>query len=120
MNPLVAPNVSVAPGVNLAHEDPALLASFYAFAKRNPFNVFTITSGDRTKQPTSGPFPIAPEGTSNHERYVTGRGLDEAIDVTTNAIPIGDAISAESLAAFGLHTPVRSDPVHVTLLGVNG
>lgn len=120
MNPLTAPNVGIAPGVNIAHEDPALINAFYSYARRQPLDVFTITSGDRESQPTSSPFPIAPEGTSNHERWVTGRGFDEAIDVVNGGVPIGETTAAIELGAFGLHLPVRSDPVHVTLLGVNG
>ncbi len=120
MNPLVAHNVGVAAGVNIAHEDPALLAAFYSFARDNPMDVFTITSGDRTKQPTSSPFPIAPEGTSFHERWATGKGLDEAIDVVEGGTPIGDTSAGAKLGAFGLQTYVRQDPVHVTLIGWNG
>lgn len=120
MNPLIPHNVGVASGVSVAHEDPSLLNAFYAFAKDHPMDVFTITSGDRTKQPTSSPFPIAPEGTSFHERYATGKGLDEAIDVTDAGTPIGDTSAAATLRSFGLQTYVRQDPVHVTLVGWNG
>lgn len=114
-------NVTVALGAHVNHEDPYLMAGLYSLAGANPLSRFTVTSGDRTKQPLSGAFPIAPEGSSNHEIFATGRGpFDEAIDVTLNGIPVATMFTDAELAAHGLHAPVGGDPVHLTLVGVSG
>lgn len=114
-------NVGLAGGVSIAHEDPRLLADLYALASRHPGSSFEVTSGDRSSQPASGPYPIAPEGRSLHELVAYARGrFDEAIDVVVNGTPIAYALSPGELAAAGVHAPVAGDPVHLTLLGVNG
>ena len=117
----VAPtNVKIGSSTTISHEDTALLASFYGLAAGDPLGHYTITSGDRTQQPASGPYPIAPEGKSFHERFAYLGEPDEAIDVTRNGVPIGKAVSEGVLIAHGLQTPVASDPVHLTLIGWNG
>lgn len=113
-------NVTLARGVDTSHEDSALLAAFYGLAAGDPLGRYTITSGDRSRQPSSGAFPIAPEGKSFHERWAYLGQSDEAIDVTRNGTPIGRALSPGVLEVHGLQTPVAGDPVHVTLLGWNG
>lgn len=114
-------NVQLASGVSVAHENPDLLARFYAFASAHPWAHYVISSGDRVHQPATGVGGnVAAEGTSNHQRYAYGRGPDEALDVTEDGHYIGDASDAGELPLFGLHIPVLSDRVHVTRSEVNG
>lgn len=118
--PIAKPrNVSIAPGASVEHEDPQLMADFYRFASDFQTVNFTVTSGDRAKQPSSSPYPIAPEGKSLHERFATGKGLDEAIDVVANGNPLGQVSSNSLLSRYGIHVPFSNDPVHTELLQYN-
>lgn len=114
-------NVALGRSVDVAHEDTALLASFYGLAAGDPLGRYTITSGDRSQQPASGfGGHVAPEGKSLHERWAFLHEPDEAIDVTRNGIPIARAVNPGVLTVHGLQTPVAGDDVHLTLIGWNG
>lgn len=96
------------------------MSDFYRYAAANPGTAFTITSGDRTHQPSSGPYPIAPEGKSLHERWAYHQQADEAIDVIANGQPLAQFAFNHPLVGYGLHIPFSNDPVHTELLEFNG
>lgn len=55
----------------------------------------------------------AKPGTSNHE-------FGRAMDLYINGKPISQVVSAKVLAQFGLHTSVKGDLPHTTLISVRG
>jgi len=92
------------------------LSDFYNYAKANPGAAFVITSGDRTHQPNSSPYPIAKEGSSFHERWAYHQTADEAIDVWVSGVgPLAEYAYSHPLANYGLHIPFANDPVHTEL-----
>lgn len=112
------------PGVNLGPVDPHLLSAVNALGQFLGKKI-TVNSGYRTRAQQAGLYQAyvnsgfniahiaAKPGTSNHER---GQALDLAID----GVPITLAVPAATLARFGLHTPVKGDLPHTTLLSVSG
>lgn len=104
--------------------DPKLVASANQLARYLGKKI-TVTSGFRSRDEqaklyqrylNSGKsirYIAAAPGTSNHEG-------GEALDLAINGVPIASAVPADVLARFGLHTPVKGDLPHTTLLSVNG
>lgn len=113
-------NVHVNQGVDNTHEDPVLLSSFYNLAAAHPRDRFVETSGARYVQPLSGPYPIAPQGRSNHDPRATGTGMAEALDAIVNGRPIAEVYGPNELAVFALHASVPGDSVHLTPMTVLG
>jgi hypothetical protein len=105
------PYLQAAPGVDLGHENPRLLAGLNALARRAG-QKFLITSGYRSTAEqaslyanrASNPNPVAAPGSSLHE-------AGDAADVTVGGRPIQSVFNAQQLAAVGLFGQ-PGDPVH--------